>query len=303
MMPAEIVAQVIAEMQAVMDHPTALAGNVPLGRWRDALAALAVSPSVQQQEQRAKQLEDALRLTQQKDEHVWNCKIGPDCKECHRLTEAASCARFDVLSGIPSSPAVTGLPRAPQKRRYAQLAEYIAVSLCQPRRARQVELILDGWFSARAEAHAAPAEAPHEQDCAKVITMRGRDVLVPENPCTCGAEAPSEEQETLRRERDYLRDVVLRQANRITELQSSAPSEAGLIASVLTLLRDLGMLEGPGWTNAKQEALERGLNRYLAAHPTAEAGKEQKADTRVDGDQPRRIAPTGSTAARDGGNQ
>jgi len=192
MTPAAIVAQVLAEMQAVMDHPTALAGNVPLGRWRDALAALAVSPSVQPQE------------------------LYPlGCDRCDasvaRKCFHEGCMRYDRHDDRKkphpaSSPAVTGRPSELQKRRYAQLAEYIAVSLCQPRRARQVELILDGWFSARAEAHAAPAEAPQEQPVDS--TGQGRLMLnaygrqcweagyhAAKSACPhCNAEAPSEEQ-------------------------------------------------------------------------------------------------------------
>ena len=44
--------------------------------------------------------------------------------------------------------------------------------------------------------------------------------------------------------------------------------------SILTLLRDLGMLEGPGWTNAKQIALEAGLDRYLARVQELEAARD-----------------------------
>lgn len=47
--------------------------------------------------ERVEILEQALRLTRTRDEHVWNCRIDDGCKECHRLTHAVVDARCAAL--------------------------------------------------------------------------------------------------------------------------------------------------------------------------------------------------------------
>jgi len=99
------------------------------------------------------------------------------------------------MSDLKSSPSVSA-GGVRELRKHEQLAEYIAVSLHRPEKARHVELILDGW---PVEAHAATPEVPRAyKECPEshyactdpVCATRCK--LAPS-----GAVSPSEEQEKI----------------------------------------------------------------------------------------------------------